>query len=586
MSSCCSQGPVGPRPILAGLLISSLTVWVCGGEESTGPGGQQQPPSVASVAVTPSTATLVSLGETIQLAASALDASGNAVADKTFTWSSSDDSIATVSDAGLVTAVVDGPVTITATTAGVEGTAAIEIAQEAAQLRFIVLPTGAVAGLYIRPAVQVVLEDALGNVVAGATDTVTLALGANPSGGTLAGTSTQSAVNGVATFSNLSVDRVGAGYTLVARSAGLPDATSGVFGVVVLVFASVGVGGAESCGVTTHGAAYCWGARTAARRPVVVPGGHSFASLSVEDHICGVTTDGDAYCWGFASSGELGDGTEIEVRETPVAVSGGLTFTSVSAGENHTCGLTANGIAYCWGSNRSGQLGTEAELRPCERDSRWGCSATPVVVAGGLRFASLSAGLDHTCAVNQDGTVYCWGSNGHGQLGDGTTTDRSMPNMGVSGYTFASVSSGGNYTCGVTPSGTAYCWGRNFSGQLGDGTTIDQSRPVAVSGGLAFASVSAGRYYTCGVTTTGSAYCWGFNEYGQLGNGGTSYRATTTPVAVAGGLTFASVSARRNHTCGVTTDGVAYCWGWNVRGQLGNGRTDDSYIPVRVLGQP
>ncbi len=145
---------------------------------------------------------------------------------------------------------------------------------------------------------------------------------------------------------------------------------------------------------------------------------------------------------------------------------------------------------------------------------------------------------------------------------------------------FAAVSAGENHTCGVTSSGSAYCWGFNGSGELGDGTTISRTTPVAVPGGLTFEAVSAWFYHTCGVTSSGSAYCWGYNASGQLGDGTTTSR--TTPVVVSGGFTFEAVSAGWGHTCGVTSSGSAYCWGDNGYGQLGDGTTSSSYTPVRV----
>ena len=224
------QGPVGPRPILAGLLLG-LTVWACGGEESTGPGGEQQPPSVASVAVTPSIATLVSLGETVQLNASAQDASGNAISGKTFTWSSSDAGVVAVSSSGEVTAVANGSVTITATADGVNGTAAVDVNQVATQLAFTVQPTDAVAGAPISPAIETAIQDASGSTAADATDAVTVAIETNAGGGTLSGTTTVNAVGGTASFADLSIDQSGPGYTLVATSGTLMAATSAAFDV-------------------------------------------------------------------------------------------------------------------------------------------------------------------------------------------------------------------------------------------------------------------------------------------------------------------------------------------------------------------
>src|SRR5207248_471869 len=174
-----------------------------------------------------------------------------------------------------------------------------------------------------------------------------------------------------------------------------------------------------------------------------------------------------------------------------------------------------------------------------------------------LTFASLSAGYFRTCGVTTSGTAYCWGS----VVGDSTITNRLVPTPVAGGLTFASVSAGVlAHTCGVTTGGVAYCWGGNLAGELGDGTTnMPEFVPTPVAGSLTFTTLSAGPGDTCGVTTSGAAYCWGYNAFGQLGDGTTISRLIPTPVT--GGLTFAVVSAgvevETGHACGVTRGGAA-----------------------------
>src|SRR6266516_4052157 len=413
----------------------------------------------------------------------------------------------------ILTATVTGfpPVTFTATaTPGA-----------AATLVFFVQPSGVAPG-FITPWVRVAVQDAFGNMVPAATDVVTVALGANPGGGTLSGTLTVAANGGIATCWDLWIDRSGSGYTLTASAAGLSGVTSGPFTVTLVPFAAVSAGYAHTCGISTTGAAYCWGDNEAGELgngkypshvgfPLgLVVGGVSFAAVDAGNfHTCGVTAAGAAYCWG---------------PSTPVLVTGSLSFAEVSAGYLHTCGVRATGAAYCWGDNGSGQLG----------DGTTTSTASPVPVAGSVSFAAVSAGYDHTCGITAAGAAYCWGRNDVGQLGDGTTTDRSSPILVAGGISFAAVSAGHAHTCGVAVAGAAYCWGGG--GQLGDGTTTNRSSPVLVTGGISFAAVSAGYAHTCGVTAAGVAYCWGYNGYGQLGARipGPYYDYSSSPVRVVG----------------------------------------------------
>jgi len=186
-----------------------------------------------------------------------------------------------------------------------------------------------------------------------------------------------------------------------------------------------------------------------------------------------VTTSGAAYCWGSNAFGQLGDGTTTQ-RLVPTPVAGGLTFTAVSAGWWHTCGITTSGAAYCWGNN--GFLGDGTNTG----------RLVPTPVAGGLTFTTLSAGPGETCGVTTSGAAYCWGYNAFGQLGDGTTANRLIPTPVAGGLTFTAVSAGveveTGHACGVTPGGAAYCWGAsNGAGALGDGTTTDRLVPTLVA---------------------------------------------------------------------------------------------------------
>jgi alpha-tubulin suppressor-like RCC1 family protein len=460
---------------------------------------------------------------------------------------------------------------------------AFNVALPATQLIFSVQPSTTSQGATISPAVQVTALDKKGNLAEGYRQNVTVAIGANPppGTGTLDGTKTVTFVHGVATFSDLSIDMVGSGYTLRATSLKLAD-TSAAFDITVasLRFTSVSAGNQTTCAVTADGKAYCWGDNTYGQVgdgtmiermvPVPVSGGLTFAAVSAgELKTCGVTLSGAAYCWGRGDGGGLGNGLTSNAS-VPVAVSGDLTFASVSAaGQGYSCGVTTGEEAYCWGYGAFYTLGTGNN----------GSSTTPVPVSGGLTFASVSTSNQHSCGLTTSKMGYCWGQNGIGQLGDGTTNTGRAPVAIVGDYSFVSLAAGGSHTCGVTTtgeasSGPAYCWGNGNAGQLGNGTTTENQVatpvPAEVVGGLTFTSVSAGGSHTCGLTTSEAAYCWGLGSDGQLGNNTFTF-TQNSPVAVSGEYSFASVSAGTNHVCGVTTAGVTYCWGSNGSGELGNG---------------
>jgi alpha-tubulin suppressor-like RCC1 family protein len=207
-----------------------------------------------------------------------------------------------------------------------------------------------------------------------------------------------------------------------------------------------------------------------------------------------------------------------------------------------------------------------------------------VLIPGGLTFRSISAGYDQTCGVTTGNQAYCWGWNGSGQLGiddtDALHTHVDAPFPVAGGHGFATVSAGDQATCGVTTTGQAFCWGDNGGGQLGTGGASLERVPAPVAGGLTFSAISAGSGYTCGLTTGRQAYCWGVNEVGGLGTGNNN--STFTPAPVAGGHHFTSVTAKFGHSCGIEVDQKLYCWGWNNSDQLGDGSGENQNAPVNA----
>ena len=313
-------------------------------------------------------------------------------------------------------------------------------------------------------------------------------------------------------------------------------------------------------------------------------------------HTCGLKTDKTAYCWGSNGFGQLGDNSIID-KLTPVQVlgvggAGNLANVSqITSGGNHTCAITANGSAYCWGYNGFGQLGDNSTI------NRY----TPVQVkgvggAGNLANVSQIASRDNnTCAITTDGSAYCWGYNGFGQLGDNSTINRYTPVQvkGVGGAgnlaNVSQITTGINHTCAVKTDGLAYCWGFNGFGQLGDNSTVDKLTPVQVLNLVGISRIInvAGISYSCAITTSGSAYCWGSNAAGQLGDNSIIDKLTPVQVLGVGGVgnlaNVSQISGGAFHTCAIITSGLAYCWGGNGNGQLGDGTTNGALTPVRIL---
>jgi alpha-tubulin suppressor-like RCC1 family protein len=346
---------------------------------------------------------------------------------------------------------------------------------------------------------------------------------------------------------------------------------------VTLRFSSVSAGVDFSCGVTPLGTTYCWGRNAGgalgngtllnATVPLAVtmPSGVRFDSVSAGgDHACGLTPEGAIYCWGSNASGQLGTG-DVASRSTPALVVAPLgvpsvRYSSVAAGVQFTCARGTNELAYCWGLNFDGQLGNAENAGFDTPNSR------PLEVLGGP-FDVVSAFRGHACALTDVGFAVCWGSNTTGQLGrGGATSPGDFAPAQISGSRrFSDIAAGAGHACAIgLLDRAAYCWGDNAAGQLGTtlGGAVLTTFPVEVSGSRSFIAITAGEAITCAVTAAGGGFCWGSNEFGQLGiNSVTAQPTPAQPRAVAGDLTFRSIDAGTAHACGVTTDNRAYCWG-------------------------
>jgi len=407
------------------------------------------------------------------------------------------------------------------------------------------------------------------------------------------------------------VSAVAAGnVTITVASATNPAVTASVSVVVTgsPLRTVLATGNVHSCALGPAGQAYCWGMYLAG--PIgssVVPvavqqGSLSFTSLasSYGETACALTGTGAPYCWGANNFGQLGAGTAAG-SSTPLLVQGGLTFVQLVAAPTYACGLSAAGQAYCWGTDSLGALGVGSTMS----------SPAPLPVQqGAVRFAMLAASGDHSCALTPAGQAYCWGDNRSGQLGTGSPS--SVPvttpvpvaqgslvfkTIGI-GYVGRPELPGAENTCALTTSGQAYCWGDNSYGELGVGPVSGpvasptfggiSAVPVAVQGGHTFSSLAVGDGFSCGLDSTGQALCWGFDRWGQLGRGSAAgdFRPNPIPALVEqGGVAYSVISGGNNFTCALSTTGAGYCWGEGDRGQFGNGTlTATSAVPLPVSG--
>lgn len=646
----------------AALLLTFAAAVGCGGDPPTSPN------TVDTVEVAPAGVTIVT-GDTVRLRAIARNSAGDTVFGRAVVWSSSDTNVARVSVLGLVTARAKGTATITATIDARNGTAVTTIVAHIAELLVnpnsdtlftgdstawftttldsagqpvfgrtvtwevadttIVRPRpigndvwlrGRAPGVTwviamsegLRDSARMTVRNAVGSVsIAPDGDTIliasTLLLSAtlrDTAGTVVTGRRiVWDVLLGPATIDSTGLLRADAGgiATIRARSETRAD-TARYFFRVDGSFTTVTAGDLHTCGITTAGKTYCWGSGAFGQLgigggaqgnilgPALVIGGATYDELSAGYlHQC-ARTSAMAQCWGLDTFGALGNSSGVmsctygdSCRGSPLAVSGSISFAQVAAGDRLSCGLDGSGAAYCWGVNSLGGLGIgTTDPNP---------HTSPQAVTGGFSFEHLAVGGGHVCALSS-GRAYCWGYDAYGQLGapDTARATNAAPDTVDGGHRFVSLSAGRYHTCGVRTDSAAYCWGLNEAGVLGTGVTGPPVlSPVAVQTSLKFVALAAGLDHTCGIATDSLAYCWGKNDSGQLGDGATAPHYT--PMPVSGGLKFAVIAANRGFTCGVTTSNVAYCWGGDGSGGGGEGRlgTDPgtpTTAPGRVRGQP
>lgn len=641
-------------------------------------------PAVAAITVSPATVT-IEVGETASLSSTLRDSRGNALTGRQVAWTSADASIASVANDGVVTGVGVGQASVTASSEGKAGSATVTVVSAIPNVRNTTLATGGAHACQIEASGDTVCWGENGSrqlgddsawpsqfsahrtpvVVQGGRAFVSITAGGEHTCGLVAsgqafcwghnlygqlglGTTgnavdVPTAVSGGAAFKRLSaglyhtcgVTTTGQGLCWgngalgngSASGVSIPTAVSGN-----RVFAEIAAGDSRTCALDVNGSAWCWGTgpQGLELNPVAQAAGLRFVRITATSgYACGLTRNGQAWCWGRNFFGQLGNGTTTDAT-SPVAVSGSHVFKAIESSGASSCALDASGKAWCWGSNNLGQLGNGTANTPpfatapvqvaggrtltelavgssaqyafaCGRAAAgvwcWGfgssqlghgepaASASPVAVAGGRKLAQVSAGVFTTCGLTANGDAFCFGTNSTGMVGDGTTTDASRPAAVLGGLQFASIAVGRSHTCAITQAGSTWCWGANTTGQLGTGNTAWSSIPVQVGGGHTFTQVTVSRAqqdHTCALTAAGVAWCWGYNASGQLGDGSNTQR--TTPVRVSTIESFVRLATGNQVTCGLTSDGRAFCWGYNVFGSLGDGTVTSRNTPVAVAG--
>ncbi len=311
------------------------------------------------------------------------------------------------------------------------------------------------------------------------------------------------------------------------------------------------------------------------------------------EHSCAVDEDGRVFCWGERSEGRLGNGSFIDMYSPVFADETGemkdKNIIQVSTGGRFSCALDEDSAVYCWGLNIAGQLGDGSTLQ--DRNDPMPIDRTGVLK--NRKITSISSGSMHTCVIDNAGELFCWGSNDRGQLGAGSGgssgSASEMPDISrvpvavdVGGMKFVSVSAGYDYTCAVEENGNIYCFGNNSKGQLGDGTTVMSNIPVLVKSEKTFKAVSAGFEHTCAIDDKNEVYCWGSNIVGQLGTGSMENSLIPLKVKYENSTEIKSVSCGHRHTCSISFSGKVHCWGLNKYGQLGNGSYENSSFPEEI----
>ena len=390
-------------------------------------------------------------------------------------------------------------------------------------------------------------------------------------------------------------------------------------------------GNGFTCALKREGSLWCWGSK-----PMQIDAALDWQGIATGgSNICSLKRDGSLWCWGTNDYGQLGNGGTLS-QSKPVQIDASRDWQAITSRAYHTCALKKEGSLWCWGRNNVGQLGDGTIV---DDSMLWQMRTTPVQIGSALDWQTITAGDFHTCALKNNSSLWCWGYNLQGQLGDGSTVNQSKPVQIGTAFDWQTIAAGDLLTCALKKDGSLWCWGtdrspdqiisqpstpvqigmdmdwraiavssyricalkkegslwclRNIgSALLADGTReAVQYQPEQIGISMDWQTIAMSPYHTCVIKVEGSLWCWGKNDYGQLGNGTTfgSFYDLSTPegmVQVDMDRDWQAIAVGPSHTCALKKEGSLWCWGRNTSGELGDGTTVTKGEPSPVSNFP